>query len=472
MWQVQPYTHSNRTSDGAPTGGRNQVGASIWHMPIDRLLFAAVCAFPLWLIFSWVTGLTFFAILLVVAVSLFVPGGLSRIEKAVFASAFFLLVGLMVGLVTGMVGDRAMSSIYHIIHWGILAAFIRAGVSITRSSDRDRLLGRLSDFSLISLACMSLYMLTMAWVVSSNPVAIQFPTLIVGKFASSINMLSGYVAVSVSKVNSVLSGSEWRLIGFGLWTSEGAYLAVVIGLFAMISGFVRFGVSAIVFIEVLVLAAVVLTGSRTTLGAFVLSMGFWLLLAMPYWRALLVISTPILIAGLVFFIGYGLEMAIESVQRANEFRQDSSGARFLSYITAWNMAIDLNPLTGLGATPLKPELLHIPIGSHSSWTSVLIRGGFLGVMAFAWIHLLLIGRAAKSIRFLVISISDIDPKVLVISIVLMRALLVTLLSWITEDLDGPAAGAAFAGLVLGLFWGWNDRIQQIGKPKPEGMQWR
>lgn len=430
-------------------------------MPLDRLLIAVVCSFPLWFPVAWISGLTLFAALFVMLASLFVRRAICVLEWVFAAGAFCLVLGLVVGQLAGFPSDRVMSSIYHILHWGILLAFIKLGIALMQAQDWRSLYSRLSSAALICLGLMIAYMGAMAFVAPSAAGAVRFPSLVVGPFASQINMLSGYAMIEVVKVNSVLSGHEWRLIGFGLWTSEGAYLAVVIGLLAMWASKARFGWAGVFAVEGAVLMALFLTGSRTTIAAYCLTMAVWALLFWRNWRVMLVTMLPLLVGLGVFFVAYGFDMALDAFHRANEFRQDSSGARFVSYLTAIDMTLATNPLTGLGYTPKIPEILSIPIGSHSSWTSILIRAGLLGVAVFAVIYGLLIKRLGQSALMLIGMVVRGEEQDFVLSISLIRAVLVTLMWWMTEDLDGPAAGAAFAGLVIGLFWAWSGQATRV-----------
>lgn len=443
--------------------------SSFLNRPLDQLILSLVCLFPLWLIAVWVSGLTLFAVLLMAGFSLFLFSRLTRLEAATLGTALFLLLGIGLAMIWGNPGDRAISSIYHIIHWVFLISFMRLGLMMMRSPDRARWLTRLSHASLISLIAMVVYMAVMAWIISADPVNYRFPSLVMGRLAPDLEFFSGYSKIAVTKINP---GGELRLIGFGLWTSEGAYLAVAIGLFAMMSAYRYLGIAGIVLVEVAIFVALGLTGSRMTIAAFLLSMGAWLLFFTPYWRQLLVGLSPLLLGIVAFLLFDGINLIIDAWHRANEFRQASSGTRFTSYVTAWQLTMEQNPLTGLGYTPDMPELIHVPVGSHSSWTSILIRGGFVAVIGFAWMYWLLIKRLFGAVATTLDAIKARDAEQCVLAILLMRGVFVTLLWWITEDLDGPAAGVAFAGLAIGLFWGWGEKRSASSELPADNLKWR
>jgi hypothetical protein len=453
---------------------------SFLSQPWERVILALVCWFPLALPFVWISGLTLFWVLMITVGWIVSWRRMSDVEWAFALTALALVIGLIVGQVMGLSSDRAMSSIYHIIHWVILLAFMNAGLLLGMAADADGWMAKLSKAALISFVLMVAYMLVMAVIVSAKPGPIVFPSLIVGTFVPGLEMLSGYLTVTVAKINSISSGSEWRLIGYGLWTSEGAYLAVILGLFAMMAAYAKAGLGAIVAIEVGVLFAIAMTGSRTTIVAYMLSMGVWALLLAHYWRLALALSLPLLAGGAIFFFAYGLDYLVGAFHQANEFRAASSGTRFASYRLAFEMTMDQNPLTGLGYTPKIREYIHVPIGSHSSWTSILIRGGFVGVFAFAVVYILLARDLLRSWSYMFKASSRLPASRLIPDIAFSRAVLVTLLWWLTEDLDGPAAGIAFSGLAIGLFVGrqrsharhWDFGHQKFARGAATPLRWR
>lgn len=474
MWNEQQnsWRKPSRRHSVVALNNEWQAPVPVWNLPLERIMVAIVATFPFWFIFAWITGLTLFAILFTSLVSVLVFQSLTRLEVAVLVTAGCLLLGVLTAIFIGKTEGRASSSIYHLIHWGFFLAFMHFGMRLTQMPDRDAWFKTLSKSAFVSFAIMIVYMMVGAWLVASNPTTIQFPSLVIGQLAGSLNILDGYSMINVTKVNSAAGGSELRLIGYGLWTSEGAYIAVILGLLAIPFAFSRLGIWAVILIEIGVIFAVGLTGSRTTILAFVLSMGFWLLLAAPLWRAMLVTLAPIAIFSVLFFVFGGHEILFELIRKASEARQASSGTRYISYLTAWEMTLSHNPLTGLGYTPIRLNLIHVPVGSHSSWTSLFIRGGFLAVFGFIWIYVLLAGRlAAVSLNVFQNAMHGVTRESIPV-IILSRAVLVTLISWVTEDLDGPAAGIAFAGLVIGLLWRWNYTETQSNFVNSSLSRWR
>lgn len=460
----------------AANGPPGYVTLPFLNWEVGRIVAVMACLTPVLLPVTWITGTTLFWVLIVALVNCFCWRRPSAVEWALMATALLLVLGLVAGQMIGVPSDRATSSIYHLSHWFVLLAFVNIGRFVTADERNNDLFAMMSKGAALCLCLMVAYLMIVAWFVSKNPlVAIQFPSLIVGKFASEISVLSGYVMIAVNKVNTISSGFEWRLIGFGLWTSEGAYLASIVGLFAMIYTHSRFGITGLIAVEIAVLIALHLAGSRTSSAAYMLSMGAWFVLLGRYWRFAVILAVPLAIGAIALFIGYGMEFLRAEIAEAYEWRQASSGARLVSYLVGIEMVMDRNPLTGLGYLPMIPELVHIPIGSHSSWTSIFVRGGFVALAAFALVHFLLLGKIWKTLLSVKTRAATTSLSGLLPAIMLVRCLIVTLLSWLTEDLDGPAGGVAFAGMAIGLFLGLHSRDNDTAQVVAESrirMRWR
>lgn len=473
--QAALFTRTSSTSEN--------LGNSFISRPWTQVVLSWVCWFPLLMPLVWMSGLTLFWVL-IVSFSWFVCWRrICDVEAAFALTAATLILGLVIGQIIGLPSDRAMSSIYHLIHWIILLAFMNIGVLLSSQSDimgNDKLLEKLSKASLISLILLVLYLVGVALYVAINPGEIVFPTLVVGRLLGGLDMLSGFMTVTLAQVSPASAGAELRFLGYGLWTSEGAYIAVLFGLFTMMIAFRKLGWGGIVAVEVSVLLVVAMTGSRTTILAYILSMGLWALLLARYWRVALAVGLPLIAGGAVFFFAYGFDYLVSAFHQANEFRAASSGTRFASYRLAYEMTMDQNPVTGLGYTPEILEHILVPIGSHSSWTSILIRGGFVGVLAFLVVYILLARDLLRSWSYVFKASAHQASSRLLPDIVFSRAVFVTLLWWMTEDLDGPAAGVAFAGLAVGLFvgrqrshahhWDIGNQIPAHGAATP--LRWR
>ncbi|WP_187775829.1 O-antigen ligase family protein [Luteimonas suaedae] len=85
-------------------------------------------------------------------------------------------------------------------------------------------------------------------------------------------------------------------------------------------------------------------------------------------------------AGAPLVLGAALIFLPDMLAEVNDMREGSSNARFIAYQASFDEAMRVNPLIGLGVKPRVNDLA-IPIGSHSTLFSTLVRGGGLGAAA-------------------------------------------------------------------------------------------
>ena len=98
----------------------------------------------------------------------------------------------------------------------------------------------------------------------------------------------------------------------------------------------------------------------------------------------------------LYFIVDGVRYFDVLVHELGAMRNGSTGSRMLSYQLALQMTLEHNPITGLGYKPRIPELLHIPIGSHSSIISMFTKGGSVALLMLALIYASLIWKIVRS----------------------------------------------------------------------------
>ena len=434
------------------------------HIPFARQLAFLACLTPMLLPVTWVTGTTLLWVLLIAVANLFCWRRPTSVEWAFIAVCALLALGLMVGKVTGMPQNRVFSAVYHLMHGFILVAFVNLGRTIMSGGVQGKLSARLMQSIFISFCIMIVYMYATALYVASAPLeSIRIPTLIFGKLG--IGVLEAYNTIPISKVNPISSGLEWRLAGFGVWATEGAYLTALVGLLATIYAFTRFGLKALIAVELLTLFAVYLTGGRTVMVAYMASFAVLAVLVGRHWKTVLVIAAPVILGVLAFFV-YGLDYLMARFAEANEYRGASSGTRFTSYILSFGLTMDQNPLTGLGYTPFNKSQLGVPIGSHSSWTSIFIRGGLAAILAFITMQALLLSRVATTAIRMVHNFQTAGLANTLPMLVLSRAVLITVLWWVTEDFDGSAAAAALSGLLIGVFLETSRQFAISSSPPP------
>jgi O-antigen ligase len=89
-------------------------------------------------------------------------------------------------------------------------------------------------------------------------------------------------------------------------------------------------------------------------------------------KGIVVLLLPMVVSAAIAF-------GPDLVQRAIELRSGSSSIRLLVYKLSVDAVIKEGPFIGLGVKPRTDEAF-IPIGSHSTFISILVRGGFLGLL--------------------------------------------------------------------------------------------
>lgn len=125
------------------------------------------------------------------------------------------------------------------------------------------------------------------------------------------------------------------------------------------------------FFAISLIVAATLT--RGAMAGIALGLLLWLfLIAGPKLRFSIIPLVPLVIVGL-------LATASDGLDRANSAREASSETRLASYRMSYEVTMDQSPVIGLGIKPRVDNLV-IPLGSHSTVLSTLVRGGLLGLM--------------------------------------------------------------------------------------------
>jgi hypothetical protein len=227
-------------------------------------------------------------------------------------------------------------------------------------------------------AGMTLFAVVLYYVHSQN---IVFPTLF-GLFTPKMaGLLGEYQEATLVIPNWFLGGMRPRVYLFAPFATGSALVIIFIFAYSRIlteseygwggrveSRLTKLGVYTAAF------GAVVATLSRATIGGFALS-----LIVANVLRTFRRTSIPVFL--LVAPIGVSLLTADSDwFSSINEARQGSSELRFYEYQLAFETVMDQSPIVGLGVKP-RVEGLAIPIGSHSTPLSVLVRGGVIASLA-------------------------------------------------------------------------------------------
>lgn len=166
-----------------------------------------------------------------------------------------------------------------------------------------------------------------------------------------------------------------RLVFLAEFPTTAALVLLVSYQFYLLNKGYRLPVIKLLLIDSLVLVTSLYTQSRVMTLAFILSTLMFYLIYFRRYKiigGLLKIFTPFV----MFLMIFGL---FELASFLSGFRGASEDARFTSYITGINMVLDNNLAFGLGIKPDSPAGLDIPIGSHSSFISIFVKYGLVGL---------------------------------------------------------------------------------------------
>jgi hypothetical protein len=417
--------------------------------------------------FNWLLGTALLWVYAVAAILLLSLQRLSLLEGVYGFLSAVLVFALVIAMANegGIPADRILASIYNLTIVAVLAAFANFGRKTQLRPTGPTPLSRK-----IYRAAFWCFVVQIAWigavqlyVVATGYMQIETKTLVMGALGELPGVLAQYSKLSIVITDWLNTGPDTRIIGFGVYATEGALLVLLVGLLAAIHAGAERRWLLLVGIEIMIAVALVEMASRTTLLAYLISLGLMAALWARRLSSTLLLLAPVIIVGAVIAAIYGPDFLKNAVSAANEARAGSSSERFKSYLLALDLVRETNILTGLGVKPRDDSILTIPIGSHSSFVSTFTKGGLVGLGAMIAIYVVLLWRIVRSQLLLLRAASQgRDPRALELAY-LSRCVLVLLTWWVTEDFDAPAHGAALAGLAIGLFWGLVERRPAVAR---------
>ena len=424
---------------------------------VARLLRWTLLLLPL----NWICGTTPFWCYGVALLLLFRAETFSLLEGLFVWLIAALILGVVVGVMRGAPLDRALASIYNLTIIVVLIAFLNGGASLYRA-DEDERRGRLfvAAFWLFGLNAAFVLLVFVATKATGNyDVAVR--TLILGLAGHLPGVFGEYGQVDIAVTDWTVGGPETRVIGFGIYATEGALIFLLLGLLGEVAAFAKRNYARVVAIEVAIAVGLVIMASRTTLGAYLFSLALLAVMQRRRLATVALVLAPAALIGALVVATYGADAIAQWFAARNEARLGSSDTRFLSYSTAIAMVMAQNPLTGLGIKPVDHALMEIPIGSHSTIASTFAKGGFVALGVLGAIFLTLIGGIVRAQAVVWVGTLRGLPRTRQFELIqLSRCVLVTLIWWTTEDFDAPAHEAVLAGLCFGLFWGATRRFAQ------------
>jgi hypothetical protein len=351
--------------------------------PRRRLFALSLAAFPRLVPLFWLLGIDVIAPFLLVALPVR-RGRLAAGSTTPFvAFGFALCAGLAVSLLFGGVGsaDRVMSSLYSLL---LLGACLWLYAAVHRQMLRDPALLAAFAASMHRLFCFCLAFIaiTVPLALLTHHYRLQVPTLL------GLIVHTPLPGIAEHSRHAVLAQPDWglgsmalpRVFLFSPWYTAGALTLYLSGLFAMVSA-VLAGRSRHheLLLEALLFVAILATLTRTVLAIHLIAFVTSSVLFSDR-RRLLLSLFGLALAAIALLAG-------DFLTRALEFRAYSTDARLESYLLGFTEAWRHNPVLGLG---YKPDIagLDIPAGSHSSFTSLFVRGGLVALLLFGLFYYL------------------------------------------------------------------------------------
>lgn len=422
-----------------------------------RLQLRVAAALVLLMPLNWLLGTTLIAVFAAALVLAFPVQRFSALEYAYAFLAAALLLGLAVALLQGLGVNRIVGAVFNVAMILALVAFAsfgRKAQSVGGSPPPDRIYRAAFWCFWLQIVIIAA---SYAYVSASGDKEAAFPSLLLGAGGELPGILRYYSSIFISVRDGITPEANPRIVGIGIYPTEGAILVLTVGLLAAIHACRRRRYLLAVLIEIAIALALIETASRTTLAAYVLSLVLLGALGGRKLLRFLLLCSPAIAAGLVFGAIYGPDLLAAWIDAANKSREASSGTRFSSYALAIEMVLHQNPLTGLGILPKDTSLLEIPIGSHSSWSSLFTRGGLIALASWIAVNAMLFAKIVRAQAVVYLDLPGVDRGRRIELVNLGRCVLVLMLWWVTEDFDFPAHQVAVAGLSVGLLWGVLER---------------
>jgi hypothetical protein len=430
-----------------------------WRDPLELRQLKAVAFTVLLLPLNWLLGTTLPFVYGVTAYLLMAPQRLSALEVALASLAGALLLGLGVALPDGVEASRVVAALFNLSIVLVVVVFANFGRKIQLRGDPAG--HRTDGIYRAALVCFgvqaAVVLGTKAYVTLTGQQELGFRTLVLGAFGELPGVLSFYSHVALSSVDWTGDNPSLRIIGLGIYATEGALLLLVVGLFGAIYLANRRRWLGVALVELAIFAMLVLTASRTTALAYIVSLPLLLTLAGRRVVGATLLLAPVLLAGCIVFGTHAADLMAALFTRISEARPGSSAGRFANYTLAIDLVREHNVLTGLGVKPRDDAISEIPIGSHSTWISMFTKGGLIALAALSAVYLALLGKVAASQFTLLLGPTGSNPARAAELVYLSRCVLVVLVWWLTEDFDAAAYQAVMAGLSFGLFWGLWER---------------
>lgn len=195
---------------------------------------------------------------------------------------------------------------------------------------------------------------------------------------------------------------------------------------------------------------VVLTLSRATIAGYIL--GALMLFAAAIPRKFYMLIIPVLPVVIIMAVPHLLDL----YQASLESRQGSTDTRFFSYLLSLNIVLSENIFTGIGVKPRYEHML-IPVGSHSTFVGVLVRGGGFALFFAMMLFILIPIKRCVRIFFYMNKLGEGVPRE---AIYMIACYICCLLFLLFQDIDAYPSICILVMLSLGVLDSFDSKISR------------
>lgn len=327
---------------------------------------------PLW----WILGFGFFIFHLS---SIYIAAILKRnilprdsVQLGILALVAVLSVSL---LYNSVVDDAGLSRIFGAFHniTVLLVGYCHYSyVRYLLNRNEAWALKTSKQFFMVSLAAIVIAGPLAVLVFTGSGTSLGMPTLLGAVTPPADNLLGMYQQADLVARDWFNGGDSPRLMALSTNATASAALLAVSGFMGV--GYVLWKRPSAYWIFLgltLFVVAATLTRAATLSAAAGVTVIMLARTKSRYYPIFLA-AAPLALIAAIYFVP-------EFVGRVNDMREGSSNARFLAYEYAYRVTMERNPLIGVGVKPRIDELA-IPVGSHSTVFSSLVRGGVVGAL--------------------------------------------------------------------------------------------
>lgn len=327
---------------------------------------------PLW----WILGFGFFIFHLS---SIYIAAILKRnilprdsVQLGILALVAVLSVSLLYNSVVDDAGLSRIFGAFHNITVLLVGYFHYSYLRYLLVRDEAWALQVSKQFSRVSLAAIVIAGPLAVLVFTGSASSLGVPTLLGAVTPPAENLLGLYQKADLIARNWFDGSDAPRLMALSTNATASAALIAVSGF--MGAGYIlsRRPSGFWVFLGLTLFVVAATLTRATTLTTIAGVAVIMLARTRSRYYPIFLAAAPLVLIAAIYFIP-------EFLGRVNEMREGSSNARFLAYEYAYQLTMEQNPLIGVGVKPRIDELA-IPVGSHSTIFSALVRGGVLGAL--------------------------------------------------------------------------------------------